>query len=224
MEVRCAETRELAAELALGVADAEERARALVHLADCPECRRRLEEISQVADELLMLAPHGEVPVGFEERALAPLFPKPPRRRRRLLQALVPAVAAAAAVAITLAVVDDDVRLASQYRDTLDEANGTKFEAYSLRGEGGVRAGEVFVYEGSPSWLLITVDPGHRESAEAAELVMDDGRRRRLGWFSLDPATGSSGGAVSVDLRRVSVVRLLPAEGGDPLVARLGDG
>ena len=224
MEGRCEETRKLAAELALGIAEAEERARALVHLADCPECRRRVEELSHVADELLMLAPHGEVPVGFEERALAPLLPERPRRRRRLLQALVPAAAAAAAVAITLAIVDDDVRLASQYRDTLDEANGTKFEAYSLRASGEVRAGEVFAYEGSPSWLLIIVDPDHREGVEAAELVMDDGRRRRIGWFSLDSATGSSGGAVPVDLRRVSVVRLVSARGRDPLVARLSDG
>ncbi len=219
MDPRCEETRELAAGLALGIVEGEERARALEHLAYCQECRRRVEELSDVADELLLLAPHGEVPVGFEERALAPLLPERPRRSRRMLRALVPAAAAAAAVAITLAVVSDDLRLASRYRNTLDEANGREFEAYALRTPGDVRAGQVFAYDGSPSWLLMTVEEGHRSGIDRAVLVLDDGRRVPLRWFSLDPASGSSGGVVSVDLNRVSVVRLL-AEGGAPLVAR----
>ena len=66
MEPRCEETRGLAAELALGIVEGEERGRALEHLAVCPECRRRVEQLSEVADELLLLAPAKEVPVGFE--------------------------------------------------------------------------------------------------------------------------------------------------------------
>src|SRR5262245_62343747 len=99
---RCEETRELAAELALGIVEGEERGRALEHLADCNECRRRVDELAEVADELLMLAPEREVPVGFESRALAPLRParRPSRRRRRLRLALVPATAAIAGAAI----------------------------------------------------------------------------------------------------------------------------
>jgi hypothetical protein len=40
-----------------------------------------------------------------------------------------------------------------------------------------------------------------------------------LNWFHLDPS-GSSGGGVPVDPHRVSVLRLLPGAGGEPLVAR----
>src|SRR5215211_586661 len=220
MDPRCEETRALAAELALGIVEGEERGRALEHLAECPDCRRRVEELAKVADEVLLLAPHAEVPVGFEERALAQLRPvHPSRRRNRFLRALVPAAAAAAA-AITLAVVSDDLRLASHYRGTLDEANGREFEAYSLEASGDQPVGQIFAYEGSPSWLFMTVEEGHRSGIESAEMVMDDGRRIPLRWFYLNPRWGSCGGEVTVDLHKVSVVRLLPKAGGEPLIAR----
>jgi hypothetical protein len=220
MDPRCEETRELAAELALGIAEAEDRGRALEHLSECQECRRFVGELSGVADELLLLAPTAEVPVGFEERALAPLLSeRRPRQRRRLVRVLVPAAAAAVAVAVTLAVVADDLRLASHYRDTLGEANGRQFGAYALRAPDDRRAGQVFAYEGSPSWLLMTVDAGYRSALEGAELVMEDGRRVPIRWFYLDKRWGTCGGAVGVDLGEVSVLRLLPTAG-EPIVAR----
>src|SRR3954471_4839423 len=131
MDPRCQETREMAVELALGIVEGEERGRALQHLADCPECRAEVEKFSDVADELLLLAPHREAPVGFESRVLGEVLPAPkPKRRRRLRLFLPPAAAALAAVAITLAVVAPDLRLASNYRHTLDQANGKEFESY----------------------------------------------------------------------------------------------
>jgi anti-sigma-K factor RskA len=93
----CEQTRELAAELALGITDGEERAQALRHLAECAECRRTVEEYSAVTDELLTLAPVQQPPPGFESRVLARLAP--PRPRRRLRRILVPVAAAAAAAA-----------------------------------------------------------------------------------------------------------------------------
>jgi Putative zinc-finger len=220
MDQRCEEIRELAPELALGIVEGEERGRALEHLADCPDCRRRVEELSEVADELLLLAPHREAPVGFESRVLKKVLPSPPppRRRRRLGLVLAPVAAALAAVAITLAIVSDDIRLANQYRGTLQEANGKQFEAYHLQGGGGSLAGTVFSYQGSPNWLLITVDPADRADLRSAQLVMDDGRQIPLNWFHLDPS-GSSGGGIPVDPHQVSVLRLLPGSGGEPLVA-----
>jgi hypothetical protein len=222
MDPRCEEVRALAPELALGIVEGEERGHALEHLADCPDCRRRVEELAEVADQLLLLAPHREAPVGFESQVLRRVLPAPrPRRRRRLGLVLAPAAAALAAVAITLAVVSDDLDLASDYRQTLEEADGRGFYASSLDSEDGARAGTVFTYLGSPNWMLITVDSPHRRDMRAAELVMDDGRQISLRWFQLDES-GSSGGGVQVDLHHVSVVRVLPAPGGQPLVARFG--
>jgi hypothetical protein len=221
MDPRCEELRELAPELALGIVEGEERGRALEHLADCPECRRRVEELAEVADQLLLLAPHREVPVGFESQVLRRVLPQPrPRRRRRLGLVFAPAAAALAAVAITLGIVWGDLRDASHYHQTLQEANGKEFEAYSLYG-GGSFAGTVFSYKGAPNWLLITVDPAHRADLQSAQLVMDDGRQVPLNWFHLDPS-GSSGGGIPVDPHQVSVLRLLPGAGGEPLVAHFG--
>src|SRR5918994_1770930 len=90
----CEEVRGLAPGLALGTAAGDDRARALEHLATCGACRRHVEELSSLADELLLLAPGEEPPAGFESRVLRELEPRPERRRRR---ALVPALAAAAA-------------------------------------------------------------------------------------------------------------------------------
>jgi anti-sigma factor RsiW len=220
MDPRCDEIRELAPELALGIVEGEERGRALEHLADCPDCRRRVDELAEVADQLLLLAPHREPPVGFESSVLNEVLPAPPkrRRRRRFAFVLAPAATAVAAAAITLAVVSGDIETASHYRQTLQQANGKEFEAYSLYGPGGRFAGTVFSYQGAPNWLLITVDASHRADLSGAQLVMDDGSQRSLSWFHLD-ASGSSGGGIPVDPHRVSVLRLLPGAGGQPLVA-----
>jgi hypothetical protein len=218
MDPRCQETREMAADLALGIVEGEERGRALQHLADCPECRAEVEKYSDLADELLLLAPHREAPVGFESRVLGDLLPAPkPKRRRRLQLVFAPVAAAAAAVAITLVFVSGDLQTASHYRDTLKEANGTEFEAYSLY-SGDSLAGTVFSYQGSPNWIQITVDPRHRADLSSAELVMNDGRQVPLRWFQLDP-TGSSGGGIPANPHDVSFLRLTPGSGGEPLVA-----
>jgi len=183
MDPRCQETRELAVELALGIVEGEERGRALQHLAACPECRAEVEKFSDVADELLLLAPHREAPVGFESRVLNDLLPAPqPKRRHRLRLVLAPAAAAVTAAAIALAVVSPDLRLASHYRHTLDQANGKEFESYALRNGSDAHVGTVFSYSGSPSWVLITVDPTQRAGLRSAELVMDDGRQIPLHW------------------------------------------
>src|SRR5262245_38959905 len=113
----CEETRELAAELALGIADGEERARALRHLAGCADARRAVEELSTVAYELLLIAPQHEPSAGFESRVLSRIAPpRPARRRRRLLVPIAAAVGAAAlAVGVVLGATSDDRRLADQY-------------------------------------------------------------------------------------------------------------
>jgi hypothetical protein len=223
-EPRSDHVQELAAELALGVINGEERARALDHLAVCAECRRAVDELSEVADGLLLLAPSREVPIGFESRALAPVAAlRRPRRRRRALAPIAAAAAAAIlAVAGTLLVVEDDLQLASDYRGALATANGEGFRVAHLYSAAGAQTGTVFGYQGEPSWLMVIVAPGERADIRGAELVLGDGRRVALPSFALDPANGSWGGAIPVPLDQVSVVRLLNAQG-EALVARLSD-
>jgi Putative zinc-finger len=225
--MRCEEIRDLAPEIALGIADGEERADALRHLSTCAECRRIVEQLSGVADELLTLAPVQEPPAGFESRVVEALgHGRRPRRRRArwlsprwLAPRLGPAVAVAAVTAATLiAVYHDDRVTADRFRDTLAQADGRYFQAEPLADETGTRAGVAFGYEGSPSWLLVTVDPAHRDDVTRAELVTRDGRTIALRSLELD-RRGSWGGAIPVKLYNVASIRLLGDSPGEILHA-----
>ena len=221
----CEHTRQLAAELALGIADGAERAEALRHLAECADCRRTVEELSAIADDLLMLAPEREPPAGFESRVLARMQPptaaRTPRWRRVLAPVAAAGVAALAAVAIALGATSDDRRLAAHYRATLAVAHGSDFEAARLEAPGQVRAGVVYGYRGAPSWVFVAVYRSYRSTAYTLELTMTSGRRVALPSFLLDPRTGSAGRTIPVDLQRVSSVRLIGAGHGDVLEASL---
>jgi hypothetical protein len=216
--MRCDEIRELAPEIALGIVDGKERAEALRPLSWCSECRSAVERLSQVTDELLMVAPVQEPPAGFETRVAAAMgLPGQPRRRRRarwfgprrIAARLGPVVATAAVTAAALVVVyHDDHETAKRYRETLAEADGRYFQAEPLRDEDGARAGVAFGYEGSPSWLLVTVDGGQRGSVTRAELRTKDGRVIPLSSLQLD-SKGSWGGAIPVNLYRVGSIRLV---------------
>jgi predicted anti-sigma-YlaC factor YlaD len=132
----CEEVRALAPELALGIAVGEERAHALEHLLACPACRRYLEELSSVADDLLLLAPTQEPPVGFESRVLEELEERSGRPERRRRRPLIAVAAAAVAALVTASAMwlafDDDRDLADRYRETLAVANGKYLTAAPL--------------------------------------------------------------------------------------------
>jgi hypothetical protein len=227
--MNCEQTRALAAELALGIADGGQRAQALRHLAECPDCRRAVQELTTVADELLMLAPEREPPAGFESRVLERLQPEPeparPRRARLWRRVLVPVGAAAAAglaaVAIALSATSDDRQLAQHYRATLAAAHGSSFDAARLYALGRVRAGVVYGYDGATSWVFVALYRPYRSSDYTVELVTNDARRIPLESLHLDPKTGSGGQAVPIDLDSVSAVRLIGPGRGDVLEAQL---
>jgi hypothetical protein len=219
---RCEETRALVAELALGIADGAERARVLEHVADCADCRRELERQSALADELLTLAPEHEPPLGFELRVLRAIEP-PPARRIRLVRRLAVVAVVAAAVALTAAGMligfRDDRRLADHYRATLAQAHGTYFGSRRLEDAAGRPGGVLFAYEGSPSWILVTVAPPYRGEVARAELVARNGRRIPLRSFAL--ADGAWGGALPVGLGSVAAVHLVGKDGRSVLVAEV---
>ena len=224
----CEQTRELAAEIALGIADGAERAGALRHLSECAECRRAVEQLSVVTDELMMLAPEREPPPGFESRVLARLQPPPvvavrPRRRLRRLLAPVAATAAAAGLAagLVFGLTSDDRRLAAHYRATLAVAHGTEFQAAQLRDAAGDPAGLVYAYRGRPSWIYVSLYVDQRQERYRVQLVLTSGRRIDLPRFRLDAVTRSGGQAVPVDVGTVASVRLVVSAGGEVLAARL---
>jgi hypothetical protein len=224
---RCAHTWQTLPELALGIADGDERALALEHVAVCGECRRELEELSAIADDVIALAPEREPAPGFEARVLERLAPprapaRPPRPRPRLRRlgfvGATLAGVAAAAVALVIAT-GPDRRLAAQYRAALQGAHGQYFQSARLRGPDGAQAGTVFAYQGSPSWLFYVLGDRYRDGLYRAQLVTRSGRTVSLPPFRL--VNASWGVAIPVPVRDVALVRLSRAAGGGTFEAKL---
>jgi hypothetical protein len=226
-EMGCDRVRELAPELALGIAEGEERGAALRHLSGCVGCRQLVAELSSVGDELLLLAPAQEPPPGFESRVLGRLV-EPARPRSRLplarrwrLVAVAAAVALAAALgggSVLLATAGDR-RLADSYQSVLSQGQGSFFAAAPLQGPQG-RVGTVFGYQGHPSWAMVTLrSPIPAERRFRVEVLTRDGRYLAAGDAVLGGANGVWGGQLPVDLSAVRELRLLGPDGRPALTA-----
>jgi len=223
----CEEIRALAPELALGTAAGDDRARALEHLAGCGACRRHVEELAGVADELLLLVPAEEPPAGFESRVLGELEPRPERRRSRVLVPALAAIAAAIAAAAAMWIASEDDRdVASHYRATLATANGKYLAAAPLTAPGGQRAGTVFGYEGEPSWVLVAVyaDVRPPPGRYGVQVVTERGERLRLAPIRVTREGGSGGESIPLHFHDVSEVRLLGGRPGNVLEAEFSGG
>jgi Putative zinc-finger len=206
------EVRDLAPELALGIASGEERARALEHLASCAECRSFVQEMSDASDELLLAAPVHEPPVGFETRMIDRYragFRKKPRMALLLAAAAVLLAAGAGGTYLTLR---SDVRFANHYHNVFAAAQGQYFASSPLY-SGKRPMGQAFAYEGSPSWVFVVLNGANTADGYAVKLVTRDGREIPLGSFKRTIGTTSWGRALPVDLRSVWTVRLVPKKG-----------
>lgn len=224
-EQNCREVRDLAAEVALGIATGEERARVLQHIAGCTGCREEIAELAQVADSLLLLAPEEEPPSGFESRVLRSIDqPRRSSRRRVVLMgaaACLALVVGAGAVSLALA---EDRRLAGHYRKALAGANGDYFGVVDLFDEGGEEAGHVFVYEGDPSWVFMSFSEVEMPGEYRMQVVTREGERLTGGFFDLTAEHKSWGAELPVDLDEVATIRCVRRGGAAVMVARLPSG
>jgi hypothetical protein len=233
--MNCAEFADVAAELALGALTGRERAGALAHLGHCAACAARVGQLTTVGDELLCLLPSREPLPGFETRVMerlgltvpgpqpgshhwqsrwgragtSPPFGKKPdsgtrlshRTRRMLAAAAVVIVAAAALAGWGLHAVTPPPRPA--------------LSSAVLLAAGHQDAGEVFLYDGEPRWMYMSVhlDTGTRTGTVICQLVSADGRVTTVGSFWLTDGHGSWGSPGWVGDGTPASARLIAADG-----------
>ena len=212
----CARVRPLLAELATGAATGYERAQALAHVAGCPECRAELAELSRVADGLLLLAPLREPPAGFESAVLSRLHPvaAPPGRRARPGGARLLAAAAALVVAVSSgAAVESwrtapDRRLADQYRRVLAQPSLAGPRSAAVTADNGDVVGNVYLYQGSPAWIMVAITAAPEPGSYAMDVVTVDGTRYPAGVCPVAGSVGTIGYSLPVPIGSIAAIEL----------------
>jgi hypothetical protein len=216
----CVELADLLAEVATGAASGPDRARVLRHLNDCDDCRRELDELSRLADEVLLIAPEREPPAAFESAVLdriAAEGPAPvegPRRwfTRPALYAAAAAIFALAGAGTVWQATTEDRELAAGFRETLEVANGRYFTAAPLIDAAGVEVGHVFLYEGDPSWVFAVLGPEPRPGAY--DVIVDAaGPAQTVATCEVDDSGCGAGGTVDARISVIEDVRLVGSDG-----------
>jgi hypothetical protein len=187
----CAELREVAAELVLGIASGQERGAAVAHLAVCTDCQAHVRELTAAADTLLLLAPPAEPPSGFESRVLEQVGAPRRRRRPRLMVA-----GAAVVVVAVLAVV------------VLTRGNHESLRTAQLLDNNGHSVGEAFMYDGESPWLFVSIEEAPDDNYRV-ELELTGGQVLRQPAPRLEGGAGSWGRTLRLDPDRIRVLRVV---------------
>jgi hypothetical protein len=211
----CAEVRELAPELALGIVGGPERAEALQHASECGPCRSLVGELAEAADALPLLAAEAEPPPGFEERVLAAL--KAPRRRNRRRIAALVAVTAAAATIVSIV----GVRVVESVQETNRIVSAASdVRSAQMNGANGLDVGNVFVSNGTPSSVVVNVNywvPSGNYRIEFRTGSTD----KRLGGMSIHDGRGSWGGVAALPGGAAGSIVLVGTDGAVVCEARI---
>ena len=189
----CAETRDVAPELALGVLGGAERAEALQHIDQCGPCRSFVGELTDAADALPLLAPEAEPPLGFERRAVARFG----SARRRAIRRWVTVVAATAAAATIVSVVV--VRVTE--RDDVPSASETAVSdvrSVPMVGGDGAPVGWAFVSDGRPAAVGVSVSYGLEAGRYTIEMQLASGRSLEVGDLRVVDGHGAWSGTAGV--------------------------
>ena len=219
--MNCTDFAELAPDLALGLLAEPERAEALAHARSCRSCREELASLSSVVDEVSLLAPAVEPPVGFEQRvvgawAAAVDSPAPGAsvepigaaalRRRRSRQRVMSIAAVVAALA---------AGLGAGWRIGSGGSSGAPEAVPVVHGEladQGRPVGEIIAYGGPSPWLYMTVDVGHMNGA--VECVLEvRGHRVAMGSFGVTDGLGYWSAPLRQPIAGLTGARLLQADG-----------
>ena len=215
----CAEFGDSAAELALGVLTGRERAEALAHLDRCEACREHVRQLTITGEQMLGLLPTAEPPPGFETRVMERIglpipSPQPLRERRQparshAFSARRMLAAAAAVVAVGGAALGGWGLRAS----TAPSASPGLISATLLASNDHDNVGKVFMYNGEPRWMYMTVDMDSGNQTVICQLVGSDGHVTTVGSFRLADGYGSWGSPAWTGNGSPVAARLVTANG-----------
>jgi hypothetical protein len=218
----CVELADLLAEVAAGAASGPDRARVLHHLNECDDCRHELDELSRVADEVLLITPEHEPRAAFESAVLDRIFASPspaPSSRGMRRWFTRPALYAAAAAVFAIAgagtvwqATTDDRELAAGFRETLEVADGRYFTAAPLTDAAGAEVGHVFLYDGDPSWVFAVLGPGPAPGAYEVVVTTTD-QMRTIASCDVETEGCGGGGTVDAGIAAIRDVRLVAGDG-----------
>jgi hypothetical protein len=209
----CAHVRDAAPELALGTLPGRERAAALAHLDSCCECRLIVEELSDAADALLLLAPDVAPPAGFARRVTSTFVPRRQPRWKAFARLATATALVLAVVAGTFAAVS---RHPTRQPSFALSAPGVRLAEF-VPADGEHLQGKLFSSAERPAWLFMTVQDEGSSDSYRCQIAIGDGPWTDVGSFQLHDGSGSWGKAVAADLHQRTTVRLLDA--GDGSVA-----
>ena len=241
-EMSCREFSDMAAELALGVLTGRERAAAIAHLDGCDACRDNVRQLTMTGEGLLELLPTVEPPAGFETRVmerigLAGPAPSPapgraqPRSRPGRYAPGRPAGPAGpgqpalsprpqlgrtrrmlAVAAVAVAVVAGGLAGWGLGNGTSSPAS-TPLASAALLSASHQTVGKIFLYQGSPRWLYMSVDMPSGNGTVLCQVRARTGTSPRSARSSWPMGMGT--GAVRLPGRTVSS----PARGWSPPTA-----
>ncbi|MFN8027860.1 MAG: zf-HC2 domain-containing protein [Acidimicrobiia bacterium] len=200
----CAQVREAAPELALGILGGSERAEIVHHVDHCVRCQAVVAQYSEAADALPLLAPEIEPPAGFEARTLARMGAPKRRSRRRLLVAAAVAAAFAAILSITV------VRVVESNTGG-DEA--APVAVAMADGSGKIPIGWAYVYDGVSVAIGVDYGVGVPDGDYTVRVDPAVGPVHDLGTITIEQGRGSFTGKSPEPLTPGSTISMIDADG-----------
>lgn len=178
---------DLCPEVALGAAEAEDRAALLAHVERCAGCAAALRSMTEVADGLVALVPTIEPPDGFAERVLGTVRHATGRSSRTTLlrRAAARPVAVAAAVAAAAALSVGGWLVGEATAGSSSPVARAALESH------GTHVGEVVLVQGAHPWISMTVQGGPVGAVVRCEVRDGRGSMVALGTFTLNEGYGS---------------------------------
>jgi hypothetical protein len=210
----CAQLRDVAPELALGVLGGAERAEAIMHVNGCARCQALVNELSEAADALPLLAPEIEPPFGFEQRVLSSGRMRRRRSVRRFVAAVAVAAAAAAIVSVTIVRVVEsgsDATRAASGVSSVAGSTAVKPIAVKMVSESDLPAG--WAYVTNKRSVAIALNYGLKTGRYNISVQPRTGSTRIIGTMAIENDHGSWTGTSPVALRAGSTILLVDAEG-----------